>query len=108
MAKKTCLLYIKDKNEDAMHNFLLTPQELLSLVNMPSESEDSADEPSHVRLYGALIDAFRLGEQFHIKYKNDDDIYIYPEGEYSDIVRKLQVALDDFNINNKNRVILYL
>ena len=107
MGKKICLLYVKDKDDDMMHNFLLTPEEVLSLANMPVKSADS-EEPSHLHLYGANLDAYRLGEEFHVRYKSEDDVYIYPEDGYSVIGSKLKDVLNDFNINNKSRVIVYL
>jgi len=90
----TYLLEIKCK-DNLTYQFNLTIDELMKLSNMPYKIVGSGNpgKQSHVRLDKASCDAYRLGENFHIVYDNEEKRSIYPHKKYSEIETTLKSAI---------------
>ena len=82
----TYLLEIKCK-DNSTYQFEVTINELQKLSNMPYKLVNSGNpgKQSHIRLDKAGCDAYRLGEDFHIVYDNEEKRSIYPYKKYSEI-----------------------
>ncbi len=97
----TYTLEIEDKDDKVIYQFQLTADEIMNLSNIPYKISGSGNsgQPTSTRLDNAKLDAYRLGEDFHIVYDNDNSKdnhkgTIFPKPKYSEIEKILKDASD--------------
>jgi hypothetical protein len=100
-------LSITESEEDGPYTFQLTEAEIMSIGYMPYK-KPGTNEPSHIRLKKAKIDAYRLGNDFHIMYDNNEKGSVYTDVQYNEIKLLIGKAVDEVNLNGAKSVSIKL
>lgn len=102
--KKYKLLIKEHKADTFKYSFLVTLEDLMKLAFMAYKVVGSGKpgKAYHVRLNGPCFDAYRLADDFHIMYDNNEKGSITPKIKYSEVEKVLKDAI--YKIQNNEDV----